>query len=687
MDDMLLFAQAEAKRRGIDPDLVMRVINAESGGRADAVSNKGARGYMQLMPGTAKDLGVNINDPQDNIRGGVQYLAQQLKSFGGDVPKALAAYNAGPGNVRKYGGVPPFAETQAYVNKITGGNIPIQKATAKAPKSGDELFADLLGPDTSLQPAQRQAQPVKQAPSGDELFADLLSDKPASSVQPVAAKRKGLPATGGGNVQIEAPGVLASIGRGMVDIGEGGKQLYNKISPFVSKKEADAYDKQISEEAKLYEKGRGKEAGTDWARMGGTTAAVAPAFFLPGMQGIAGQTLIGAITSALMPIDTQREGADYWAEKRGQATTGAAFGGGGAGAAKLIGKSLKPVSTAPDAGRQAGIDAAERLGLTLTAGQKTGSLGLQQVESVLSRTPGAAGLAKKIADKNAELLNLAGAKSIGLPADQAYGTLSEASLGAAKNNLGGMFKEAVKGVDVPLSNNFFDSLAAVDSKNRSLGAFMNPQVDDLVTKGLAMAAEGKVTGPAYQTIRSTLSKRASDAFRSGNSDLGQALKAVRDGLDEAAKGALTPEKKAMFNLAQEQYGNFKTLIKGNVIKEGNLNPALARNAMMQFNPTTFKTGLGNSTMKDIAKVGESFGNKISNSGTPERTIMQNMMFGNPLTGLPIVGGSYVMQKALQAPITQKYLTRGLLDLTPAEQQGLMRAGGLLGAGMGRETQR
>jgi len=99
--------------------LILGVIQQESGGDANARSPVGATGLMQLMPATAAGLGVNPNDPKDNVRGGVKYLLQQLKAFDNDIPKALAAYNAGPGNVQKYGGIPPFAETRNYVAKIT----------------------------------------------------------------------------------------------------------------------------------------------------------------------------------------------------------------------------------------------------------------------------------------------------------------------------------------------------------------------------------------------------------------------------------------------------------------------------------------------------------------------------------------------------------------------------------------
>ena len=108
-----------ALQENVDPELALRVAYQENKGRQGPVSEKGAIGLMQLMPGTAKELGVDPNDPKQNFIGGLRYLNQQLKEFG-TVPLALAAYNAGPGKVRKYGGVPPFAETRKYVSLIHG---------------------------------------------------------------------------------------------------------------------------------------------------------------------------------------------------------------------------------------------------------------------------------------------------------------------------------------------------------------------------------------------------------------------------------------------------------------------------------------------------------------------------------------------------------------------------------------
>lgn len=120
MVDYRQAARDAARRYGVPEDLFMRVIQQESGFRPDVTSSAGAYGLAQLMPGTAADLGVDPRDPLQNLDGGARYLRQQLDAFG-DPALALAAYNAGPGRVRQYNGIPPFEETQNYVQRILGG--------------------------------------------------------------------------------------------------------------------------------------------------------------------------------------------------------------------------------------------------------------------------------------------------------------------------------------------------------------------------------------------------------------------------------------------------------------------------------------------------------------------------------------------------------------------------------------
>lgn len=121
---------AAAQANGLDPALLAGLIKQESGFNPNAGSPAGARGLTQLMPGTAAGLGVtNVLDPAQSINGGAKYLKQQLDAFGGDVALALAAYNAGPGAVKRFGGIPPYAETQNYV-RIVQANAASYRSSA-----------------------------------------------------------------------------------------------------------------------------------------------------------------------------------------------------------------------------------------------------------------------------------------------------------------------------------------------------------------------------------------------------------------------------------------------------------------------------------------------------------------------------------------------------------------------------
>jgi soluble lytic murein transglycosylase-like protein len=135
-----------SRRSQLDADFITSVIRAESGGNTKAVSRKGAQGLMQLMPGTADQLGVkNSFDPAQNIDAGVRYLMSLLQQFNYDVPKALAAYNAGPHRVVQYKGVPPYWETRAYVARIIRDYNRKKLAERKQAKASAEPASSLGG--------------------------------------------------------------------------------------------------------------------------------------------------------------------------------------------------------------------------------------------------------------------------------------------------------------------------------------------------------------------------------------------------------------------------------------------------------------------------------------------------------------------------------------------------------------
>lgn len=180
--DVAAMVTAEAQRQGVDPDLAVRVANQESRLNHGQVSPAGAIGVMQLMPSTAQDLGVDPTDLAQNIRGGVGYLKQQLDTFK-DPRLAAAAYNAGPGAVQKYGGVPPYAETQKYVDAVAPGG------------SASPPWQD-YGPPPDATPAPPQAAATPkgvsvawvggqgQAPPDDGQWTSLPPQAPSAPQQP-----------------------------------------------------------------------------------------------------------------------------------------------------------------------------------------------------------------------------------------------------------------------------------------------------------------------------------------------------------------------------------------------------------------------------------------------------------------------------------------------------------------------
>lgn len=170
-----------AAEEGVDPNLFLNLIAQESGGRANAESDAGAYGFTQLMDDTARELGVDRTDPVQNLRGGARYLRQQIETFR-DIPLALAAYNAGPNAVRRFGGIPPYAETRQYVANILG--LP----------GGGQAVSPTMRPSPVVpvpRPAEQDRGFVGMVPQRNPLneLGELLVSRPAPQIAADQAAR------------------------------------------------------------------------------------------------------------------------------------------------------------------------------------------------------------------------------------------------------------------------------------------------------------------------------------------------------------------------------------------------------------------------------------------------------------------------------------------------------------------
>lgn len=356
-----------------------------------------------------------------------------------------------------------------------------------------------------------------------------------------------------------------------------------------------------------------------------------------------------------------------------RASRGAVDAIGGAGGVLLgrgVARVLKPSGINTPAVNKAALEAAERTGYKPTPAQITQNPAMAGFENYLMRSPGSSGRLQKIAEANQTALNRTAARAMGETAD----TLDEGVFAAAQNRIGGEFSRLGQVTKPDLQQGFLNTLAKVDYDNAARGSFANSKVSDLVDKGLDLAAQNKLSGTAYKEIRTELSNQAQAAFKAGDATVGQAYKQMVAALDDAAKGSLSKADQEAWDVARKQWAAFKTLTKSNVAEGGNVSaPRLA--AAVRARGPQLRTGAASGELADIARVGEAF-KSVPNPTSGQLT--QQMLYGNPITGVPMMLANKGAAAAYMSPLGQRYFTRGLLDVGETGQGLLGRSGALLG---------
>lgn len=700
-----------ALKHGIDPQVFTRLIGAESNWNPGAVSSKGATGLGQLMPGTAREMGVtDPADPLQNLHGAAGYFRKMLDRHGGDYRLAAAAYNAGPGRVARAGGVPDIPETRAYVDRVVGQSNPFAGIAAEMGLVG----ANQQGDDPALKPPENPfaaiavgmglAQPVGMSGIGPN-SAQAASKPGASTQTPTdmlraasAAQRtagmthtrsydSGVAGTPLDPTRDMTPGELfaAGMGKEFSDLALGVKQRVG-AAPW----EAATEKRQLDEP--LMKRG--------WAQagrvVGGAVAPIAATVAAPWLGTSAiGAGLLGAVDALAHPA----EGPKELALNAGLSAAGGVLA---KKAGDLVSGIIRPpidVRQRPDTSVLA---RGEALGMRTTPGGATGSKTLKGYDVMLESHPATAGALNAAETDSQIALAKAAQRAIGLSeADVSAGLkafskdttttgnlVTSDTLRLARDRLSGIFGAVADGTPAKIDQGRVGSAFL-----RVLQDYRNvltpDELNDVLSRPAAAAFQdamsaGTATRDQLHQWQSQLGKAAMAAMRR-NPQQGMALYDVQDAILTELQHSLNPAEQLKYAAARSQYRNLMNLT-GNVgalnEEKGIINPATLANmlrtrdkggylydeitraagpksaaALREMTDLSTPNAARQATadLYDAVRFANATGTGVGNSGTAVRS-------ANPLTNLALQasGAGPAVSAAYMSPVLQWYLRNGLL---------------------------
>jgi hypothetical protein len=624
-DDII---QRAADTYGLDPNFIKAQMRQESGGKRNAMSNKGASGLMQLMPATARELGVtDIFDPEQNIMGGAKYLKQQLDKYGS--PEiALAAYNAGPGAVQKYGGIPPYRETQNYVKRIMGnyarlagdavtglGNAMIKPARADETPYSEQDYLSAL----EQVRAKKQQQP--EISEGDYLKAlaqvRASKQKPYSPLDDMSTTDK----------------VLAGVGGAMMDTAQGAGQMVGLVSP------EDVAEKRRLD-APLLDTTEGKIGN-----VAGNVATFLPTAMIPGANTMKGASLIGAGIGALQPATSE-----------GEVLSNAALGAGANAAGVKLGNMIGAAK--PDIVPEIAKKSIDK-GLVIPPTQVKPSFKNRLLEGFSGKIT----TAQNASAKNQEVFNAMAKKAIG--ADD----LTQEGLSVVKATANKSYDELAQSKPFIVDKAFKSALN--DAANRTakfkadFPALKNFDVDELIS---SLSSKKKfnadTTVEAVKRLRQDASANKS-SMDASKKELGRVQQKVANALEDLIERNLSgsnPELLGKFKEARKTLAKTYDISKAADSATGNINAnKLAQ--IMQKNPNRL-TG----ELKDIAEFAQMYP-KASQNVSKMGSLPQSSPLDWALSSLLSAGtGNIGMMAGVMArPAARKYI------LSKGAQNALVKA--------------
>lgn len=511
--------------------------------------------------------------------------------------------------------------------------------------------------------------------AGAQRDAQVLADHihSLSKTQPQTMRlsdgRHFMPSLDMGDVGI-SKGLVMGAGRSIDRLSAGLQQAYYGLRGSQDKLNALAQDQEIT--AKAYEQFQKKAPGS--TGIGETLPATAASMLVGNPSGVVG-TALAAGAAAGVPELLSYGSLEDRLKAGGKA---ALISGGVAGGLSAAGRAITPLATSGRASDDV-LEAAKRIGVDLSVGDKTKNRAVQSFENYLAQAPGSAGAFQQVKAGNQSAINQFAAKSIGANSDN----LSANVLDQAGKRIGGEYSRLQSGMAVDTTHPaYINSLMRADAIQSALGPKRISAIDKEITDGLDLISKGSLTGEAYQRIRSIIGGDAKSAFQGNNATLGRALSDIQSGLDDAAKAALSGADAKAMDLANKQYAAWKTLTKGMVAEAGDISPARVAAALRQDGPG-FRLGRSNSDLVDLGKLGEgikSYANPTSGQSPGAQMLMQSGLLGSP--AIPM---NYLAGGLMTSPKFKAYMTNGLLG--DQSQEWLRRAAIQAGIGAAENKKR
>lgn len=363
-------------------------------------------------------------------------------------------------------------------------------------------------------------------------------------------------------------------------------------------------------------------------------------------------------------------------ERLARGGMGAVGGAVGATAGKALSGFLKPTQAMTEAQKKA-MEAADRLGVKLTSGEASGNRALRWAEAASADIPGAAGIASRRAAGNEKALASAAARAIGQNADE----LTEGTLAAARQDLSNRYGQILGQVQIKLDKPLQSELAAVTG-SKVLKSLRDDSVEGLIAEIQAVAKNGVADGQWFQQNKTVLDAAIRSAYNTqGGASRAKALENVEKALSRAAMRSLPEDRAAAYKTLEKQWANLRMLETGKVVEDGRVLPGRLKSAMENRYRGAFKEGKITGDLADIARVSGVM-RQPPQSGTVPRAFYTGAgMTGavlEPTTTAAAFGLPALLQGVTASPAMRRYMTKGLVNLTPEEIAALTRGGGYAG---------